>query len=328
MLQRLLVLVVVLACACGAEPAQKKPFGALPSATTTAEPEWLPFAMRAGVSVEADPRERHLASLRRLTEGWDVVAAAFSPDLRSAALAARSPGDAEPRLWTLALDSGKKARISTEGERVVGVTSTSTDPWRLVYVVETAGGRSLRETVAGAAPTRVEIGPLAPRSAALSPDGRALFVVGDAGKERGLFATDRAGAPRLVLGGRSAAPPAVSPDRGYVAWAADAESQRTVTVASVEGRSPRPVVSSASSSFTGLTFLPATRKLLFASDLDAAAGELYAVDLDEAAARPIRVTFAQGDAPSASYDGRSLLFASTRGGSTRDLYVARWVDDP
>jgi hypothetical protein len=74
--------------------------------------------------------------------------------------------------------------------------------------------------------------------------------------------------------------------------------------------------------------------LLFASDLDAAGGEIYAADLAPDApataggARAERVTFAQAENPSAAPTGRIIAFTSRRGGPTPDLYLARWVDDP
>jgi WD40-like Beta Propeller Repeat len=77
----LLALAAVLAACSSAEPAPKEPLGYLPSAVTTATPEWIPFSVRAGKSVPNDPRERHLTDLRQLTFGQGENAEGyFSPD--------------------------------------------------------------------------------------------------------------------------------------------------------------------------------------------------------------------------------------------------------
>ena len=65
----LLAFVAALAACSSAEPAAKEPLGYMPTAVTTATPEWIPFSVRAGKSVAGDPRERHLTDLRQLTFG-------------------------------------------------------------------------------------------------------------------------------------------------------------------------------------------------------------------------------------------------------------------
>src|SRR4051794_16450348 len=53
--------------------------GKMPEVVTTAQPEWIPWGIRAGKSLDADPRERHLAELRQLTFGGDNAEAYWSP---------------------------------------------------------------------------------------------------------------------------------------------------------------------------------------------------------------------------------------------------------
>ncbi|MEM6786965.1 MAG: hypothetical protein AAF715_05555 [Myxococcota bacterium] len=76
--------VAVLLCltgACERPPSTPSgPMGVLPSATTTAEPEWIPRSFRAGVRVAADPRERRFTELRRLSARGNVAAAAWYPE--------------------------------------------------------------------------------------------------------------------------------------------------------------------------------------------------------------------------------------------------------
>ena len=74
-------MLVLGATACSVEPAkQPAPIGQLPTAVTTAEPEWVPFRSLAGRSVSPDPRERHLGGLRQLTTDGAAGMAAWSGD--------------------------------------------------------------------------------------------------------------------------------------------------------------------------------------------------------------------------------------------------------
>jgi Tol biopolymer transport system component len=292
----------------------------------------LPFAIRAGTSVENDPRERHLAGLRRLTQGWNVESITWSPDAKKLAVVATTPSSAQPRLWIVPLASGAPAQASADAEQVLGVTGTTTGAWRLVYWVATPQGPALRERLESGETRALDAGALKPRGAALSPDGGSLFLVGESAGERGVFALapEGRGAKLLLADRGAAAAPVVSPDRSYVAWPTEEGGQKRITMASIEGRAPRSIVTTAA---RAPSFLPGTSRLLFASDLDVAAGEIYAADLGPDAprgdgSRPERVTFAQADHPSAAPGGRIIAFSSQRGGSSRDLYVARWIDDP
>ncbi len=316
--------------ACGAGPGPKKPMGQLPSATTTAQPEWLPFAIRAGSAAPVDERERHLAGLRRLTDGWNVGAIAWSPDAVDIAIVAKAPGDAQSRLWIVPLVPGPPRRVSADGDDVLGLTATLSGAFRVVYWVETRDGPTLREWTADAGPRPLALTGIKARGAALAPDGSALFLVGDTGSGRGVFETKGA-EPRLLVADRGAgAGLVVSADRSYVAWPTDEGGKRRIVMASIEGRGSRTIYSGpAGASATGsLAFVAGTKRLLFASDHDSAKREIYAADVTIADAPPERITFSQGETPSAAPNGRLLAFTSTRGGATRDLYVARWIDEP
>ncbi|NUO53866.1 MAG: hypothetical protein HOV80_33905 [Polyangiaceae bacterium] len=318
-------------CSGGSGP--QKPMGLLPEATTTAQPEWLPFAIRVGKSIDPDPREKHLTLPRRLTEGWTVDAIAWSPDAKALAVVAKRPQEKTASLYLLPLSSGAPERISAEGEEVLGVSGTASEPWRVVYWVSDKGGTSLRERQASGERKSLDVGALKVKSAAVSADGSALFVIGESGGERGVFATPAAGAgPKLLVADRAATgSPAISADRSYVAWPTEENGQKRIAMASVEGRGSRPVVNAPARS---PSFLPGTTRLLFSSDIDAAGGEIYAADLGPegpataGAARPERITFAQAENPVAAPTGRIIAFTSRRGGATPDLYLARWVDDP
>jgi Tol biopolymer transport system component len=316
--------------ACGAEPGPKKPMGQLPSATTTAQPEWLPFAIRAGSAAPVDERERHLAEPRRLTEGWNVDAIAWSPDATEIAIVAKAPNDKQSGLWIVPLVPGSPRRVSADQEQVLGLTGTLSGDFRVVYWVDGKDGPGMREWTAAGSPRPLAVSGIKARSAALSPDGSALYLVGDTPKDRGVFQSAEAG-PRLLIADKGAgAGLAVSADRSYVAWPTEEGGQRRIMMASVEGRGARAIYSGPTGGAAGgsLAFVAGTKRLLFASDLDAAEREIYAADLTVKDALPERVTFSQGDAPSAAPDGSLIAFASMRGGGTRDLYVARWIDDP
>jgi len=102
------------ASACsGAEPAKPAPMGQLPNAVTTAQPEWLPFSIRAGEQVAADPREHHLADLRKLTSGGENAEAYWSPDGRSLIFQATREGDACDQMYVLDLGTGETRRVSS-----------------------------------------------------------------------------------------------------------------------------------------------------------------------------------------------------------------------
>lgn len=109
------VVIVSLGVACERPPSETPgPMGVLPSATTTAEPLWMPFSFRAGTPVEADPREGHFRQLRRLTTDGRTVEAAWAPDGRSVVLERRDESGCGA-LFRLDLGDGQETRVSPEG---------------------------------------------------------------------------------------------------------------------------------------------------------------------------------------------------------------------
>jgi len=109
----LLASTLAFAAACTPEPAPKEPLGQIPSATTTAKPEWIPFAIRAGKPVEGDPREKHLADLRQLTFGGENAEAYWSPDGKKLIMQSTRDGAACDQEFVLDLESGETKRVSS-----------------------------------------------------------------------------------------------------------------------------------------------------------------------------------------------------------------------
>lgn len=108
----LLALPVLAACS-SAEPARREPLGYLPSAVTTAQPEWIPFSIRAGRPLAADPRERHLTELRQLTYGQGENAEGyFSPDGRKIIFQSTRDGVPCDQQFVMDLGSGETKRVS------------------------------------------------------------------------------------------------------------------------------------------------------------------------------------------------------------------------
>ena len=103
-----------LASACAsAEPQKREPLGYLPTAVTSAQPEWIPFVIRAGKAVVPDPRERHLADLRQLTEGNGENAEAYwSPDGKKLIFQSTRDGAGCDQMYVLDLGSSEVKRIS------------------------------------------------------------------------------------------------------------------------------------------------------------------------------------------------------------------------
>ncbi len=107
------LLPLALAAACASSPEPKEPLGQIPSATTTAKPEWIPFSIRAGKPVENDPREKHLAELRQLTFGGENAEAYWSPDGKKLILQSTREGAACDQQFVLDLESGETKRVSS-----------------------------------------------------------------------------------------------------------------------------------------------------------------------------------------------------------------------
>jgi Tol biopolymer transport system component len=94
----------------------------MPTAVTTATPEWIPFSVRAGKSVPGDPRERHLKDLRQLTFAQGENAEGyFSPDGKHLIFQSTRDGAACDQQFVMDLGSGETKRVSSgEGKTTCG----------------------------------------------------------------------------------------------------------------------------------------------------------------------------------------------------------------
>jgi Tol biopolymer transport system component len=91
----------------------KEPLGQMPSATTTAKPEWIPFRIRAGKPVAADTREKHLTEVRQLTFGGENAEAYWSPDGQKLILQSTRDSGQCDQIYVLDLGSGETKLVST-----------------------------------------------------------------------------------------------------------------------------------------------------------------------------------------------------------------------
>ncbi|MFT3773334.1 MAG: hypothetical protein QM820_48765 [Minicystis sp.] len=110
---------VVAATACSpSERAPRPPLGYIPTAVTSAQPEWIPFTIRAGKPIAADPRERHLTEVRQLTFGDGENAEAYwSPDGKKLIFQSTREGRACDQIYVMDLGTGDIKRVSTGGGR-------------------------------------------------------------------------------------------------------------------------------------------------------------------------------------------------------------------
>lgn len=107
----------VIACS-SPDRAPRPPLGYIPTAVTSAQPEWIPFSIRAGKPVAADPRERHLTEVRQLTVGDGENAEAYwSPDGKKLIFQSTREGRACDQIYVMDLGSGETRRASTGGAR-------------------------------------------------------------------------------------------------------------------------------------------------------------------------------------------------------------------
>jgi len=307
--------------------------GALPSAVTSAEPEWLPKRILAGSAVAADPREAHLFDTRRITRGLSVREVAWSPDGSFVVVVAKRPEEA--KLVVLKLPLGKSFRevepetISLAGDTPssVAVSTTPSGEARIIYI--SAGG--LVE-VGPNGRRRIETAPFVPINVAVEPMTAELYMVAKHPQGVGLVRAQPDGSAGRLLVTEHVEPgsPSLSADRGYVVVSASADKSGDagLLLTSTEGGQIRRLAGAGNFASRSSTFHPGGRLLAFSSSRDRKDGELYIIQW-AGDARVERVTFMQGDAPAFSPDGRSLAFTSVRGKSeTADLYIARFLEEP
>jgi TolB protein len=96
------------------ERSSREPLGYFPRVVTTAEPEWIPFVIRAGTPIQPDPREIHLKDLRRLTFAQGENAEAYwSPDGKKLIFQSTRDGSQCDQIFVLDLASGITKRVSS-----------------------------------------------------------------------------------------------------------------------------------------------------------------------------------------------------------------------
>jgi Tol biopolymer transport system component len=374
----------VLGAACTApRPPSKEPLGYLPKAVTSAQPEWIPFTIRAGQPCEADRRERHLGDLRQLTFGGENAEAYFSPDGRSIVFQSTRDGGACDQIYLMDLGSGETKRVSSgegrttcgyflypKGERVLYSSTHAAGAacppkpdrsqgyvWPLdeydVYTSKRDGsdrrlllggkGYDAEATVAFDGSrmvfTSTRDGDLELYTAKL--DGSDLRrITNEPGYDGGaVFSPD---ATKLVWRASRPTGAALDEYRDLLAKHLVRPTSLEIVVAGASGQSPRFVTKNGKANFAP-AFLPDSRRVIFASDADAAPAkgappnfDLYVADPDgplTASGAPAaeRVTFYDGfdGFPMFSPDGAYLVFASNRFGKTpgeTNVFVARWVD--
>jgi TolB protein len=364
------------------ETPPKEPLGYLPTAVTTAQPEWLPFAIRAGRSFDADPREHHLADLRQITYAQGENAEGYwSPDGRSLIFQSTRDGAACDQMFVMDLGGGETRRVSNgQGRTTCG------------FFFYPRGDRILYSQTPGAAcppkPDRSQgytwglddfnifeakpdgsdrkpllVGPGYNAEATVAFDGSRMVFTSTRDGDLELYTArlDGTDVRRITHTPGYDGGATFSPDSSKLVWRASRPTgealeeyrelltkglvrptQLEIMVSGSEGQHARAVTNNKHANFAP-AFLPDSRRVIFASNLDAdpaAKGlpnfDLYVVDPEgpvTITGMPAteRITFHEGfdSFPMFSPDGRYLAFVSSRGGSKPgelNLFIARWVD--
>jgi hypothetical protein len=338
---------VSLGCASPAQPLPKEAMGRLPSGTTTAVPEWLPTRVFSGEAIALAPGEERLANARRLTTGYAVTATAFAADGSSAFFVGREAKAAAQTLSlyrvALATSPGKSAdlvRVSAAEEDVVDL---AVGPEGVLYRVRSGEWLTREEDKSKPVPALVgaEFVAFPARSAGPVALG-ALARSGEAIERAVSFPMAKApGGERSFSGPWAGVRPAVSRDGESLAFgvpkdACNKEKSRAkgphacdaahgIALVSREGRGRTDVLTLGPYQVADLAFVPGHEALLFTSDRDREASELYLLPLS-GDRQLLRLTFAGARALAVSSDGRKLLFASQRAGESADLFLASLVE--
>lgn len=309
----------------------------MPEASTTAVPEWLPERVFAGAAIPDDSREKHLFDARRLTSGWAVKEVAWAPDSSCILILATPPGAPTQGVFKVSIerDAPEPARISRPEDVVTTMTVAAhgSEPWSVLYATGAPASLVELDSKSGGART-VDVAGVTIDGLAASPRGPVYFVGHDAKSNNALYTMGKLGGPVQPLSSDevAAVAPALSPDDAYLAFGRKKRAAGAGVVArsSVEGRSVADLASVGGDyAVRSMTFHPSGKWLVFASDRDRREFDLYAIELSDASREPAvqRLTFSRADAPAFSADGRSLAFSSQREGPSRDLYVARFIEE-
>lgn len=378
-----LATLLALAACSPAPAAPREPLGYMPEGVTTAVPEWIPWGIRAGRPVDADPRERHLADLRQLTFGGDNAEAYWSPDGKKLIYQATPPGAGCDQIYVLDLGaSGEGKKVSTGGGKT---TCSYFFPAgdRLLYSSTRASGDTCppkpdrshgyvwpldefdvyTAKLDGSELLPLLTGPGYDAETTVAPNGsRLVFTsVRDGDLELYTANLDGSNIRRITTTPGYDGGAFFSPDSSKLVWRAARPtgaaldeyrallaqklvkpSKLEIWIGGAEGQNPRALTSNGHANFAP-SFLPDSRRVIFASDLDAAPPsrgkppnfDLYVIDPDgpvTATGGPAveRVTFAEefDSFPMFSPDGRFVAFTSNRHGSQpgeTNVFVARWV---
>jgi TolB protein len=373
------------AAGCGSsEPPPKEPLGHLPTAVTSAQPEWIPFSIRAGKPVEVDPRERHIKDLRQLTYAQGENAEGYwAPDGKRIIFQTTRDGRTCDQIYTMDLGTGEQKRVSN-GE---GVTTCSYFFYpraeRILYSSTFASGKDCppkpdrsqgylwpldEHDIYSANPDGSDLkkligGPGYDAETTIAPDGSRLVFTSTRDGDIELYTAKLDGSDirRVTTTPGYDGGAFFSPNSARLVWRASRPTGAAledykallgkhlvrptsleIMVGGVDGQNAHPITKNGRANFAPW-FLPDSRRVIFASNMDAAQVpgkapnfDLYLVDADgpagpEGVPQLERVTYYEGfdSFPMFSPDGQYIVFASNRMGSKEgetNLFVARWVE--